>query len=210
MKILESAPSRYDVGIHILTFGRLHSVYDRLTSHIQKGWKVLDIGCGTGALTIRAAGKGAVVKGIDVNPQMLEIAEGRRQDANLEGKIELLEMGVADLGNEETESYDAVMSGLCFSELGENELDYTLDEIRRILKPAGILLVADEVRPKGIIKTVLHQVMRIPFTVIAYVLTQTTTHSVRNLPQRIEKTGLIVESLRLNSTGDFIELMARK
>lgn len=74
MKVLESAPNRYDRGIRILTLGELDEAYDRLTSHIKPGQIVLDVGCGTGALTVRAAMRGARVKGIDVNPQMLEIA----------------------------------------------------------------------------------------------------------------------------------------
>lgn len=63
MKILESAPSRYDKGICILTLGRLDKAYDHLTSYIKKGQRVIDLGCGTGALTLRAAQKGAKVKG---------------------------------------------------------------------------------------------------------------------------------------------------
>jgi hypothetical protein len=31
--------------------------------------------------------------------------------------VEFCEMGVAELGNEETKRYDVIMSGLCFSEL---------------------------------------------------------------------------------------------
>ena len=71
MKILESAPGRYDAGLRILTLGRLDKAYDRLASHISKGQKVLDIGCGTGALVIRAALQGAFVKGIDINSGMI-------------------------------------------------------------------------------------------------------------------------------------------
>jgi len=58
MKILESAPSRYDRSIYILTLGKLDKIYDRLTSRIKKGQTILDLGCGTGALTLRAAQKG--------------------------------------------------------------------------------------------------------------------------------------------------------
>ncbi len=130
MKILESAPSRYDRGIYLLTLGKINKVYDHLSSYIKEGQKVLDIGCGTGALTIKAAKKGAQVKGIDVNPQMLEIARKKMEKENLTKNVELQEMGVAELGSEESESYDVVMSGLTFSELTQDELNYTLKEIK--------------------------------------------------------------------------------
>ena len=115
MKILESAPSRYDQGIYILTLGKLDKVYDRLTSHIKKGQTILDLGCGTGALSLRAAQKGAKVKGIDINAQMLEIAQKQVIKKNLLQNINLCEMGVAELETEKSDSYDMVMSGLCFS-----------------------------------------------------------------------------------------------
>lgn len=55
MRILESAPSRYDLGIRMLTLGKLDAIYDKLTSSIAEKHRVLDIGCGTGALSLRAA-----------------------------------------------------------------------------------------------------------------------------------------------------------
>ena len=60
--------------------GKYNAAYDRLISHIKRGQNVLDIGCGTGALTLRAANKGARVKGIDLNAQMLEIAKKMHQN----------------------------------------------------------------------------------------------------------------------------------
>ncbi len=210
MKILESAPGRYDKGIRILTLGRLGKAYDRLTSHIRKGQKILDLGCGTGALTIRAAQKAAKVKGIDINSQMLEIAQKRAAEANLAQNVELCEMGVAELGGEESESYDIVMSGLCFSELTEDELLYTLREAKRILKPEGLLLIADEVRPKSISKMILNWLIRIPLVTITYLITQTTTKAVKNLPEKVEKAGLAIQSIKLSRIEDFIELVGRR
>ena len=210
MKILESTPSRYDRGISILTLGKLDESYDRLISHVQKGERVLDIGCGTGLLTLKAAFKGAVVKGIDVNAQMLEIAQKKVVEAKLSQAVELSEMGVAELGNEEPNSYDVVTSGLCFSELTENEIKFTLNEIKRILKPDGLLLIADEVKPRSISKRFLHELIKIPLIVVTYIITQTTTHAVKGLPEKIKATGLKIESVRLNKQENFMELIARK
>lgn len=210
MKILESATSRYDTGIRILTLGRLDKAYDRLTCHIKKGQRVLDLGCGTGALTLRAAQKDAKVRGIDVNPQMLEMAQKRAREANLTENVELCEMGVVELGTEEAESYDVVMSGLCFSELTEDELIYTLEEVKRILKPGGFLLLADEVKTKSISKGILNWLIRFSLVMIAYIMTQTTTKPLENLPEKIEEAGLAVASIRLNGMEDFMELVGRK
>ncbi len=210
MRILESAPDRYDLGIRLLTLGRLGKAYDRLVSHIERGYRVLDLGCGTGALTLRAADKGAVVKGIDTNAQMLEIAQKRAEKAGLSQKIELSELGVVELGSEDAEGYDVVMSGLCFSELTEDEVGYALKEAKRILKPGGLLLVADEVRPKSVSKKVLHWLTRLPLAIITYIITQTTTRAVANLPEKVKEVGLSIDSLKLSKMGDFVELVARK
>ena len=210
MKILESAPERYDRGIRMLTMGRLDRAYERLTAHIRSGERVLDIGCGTGALTLRAAGRNASIRGIDINPRMLEIAQRRADELNLTHCIELAEMGIAELGGEESESYDAVMSALCFSELTEDEVAYTLREIQRLLRPGGLLLVADEVEPRNILKRSLYRIMRIPLVIITYLITQTTTRAIRSLPERVKSAGLTVESVRLSGLDNFMELIARK
>lgn len=210
MKILESAPSRYDTGIRLLTFGQIDGAYNQLTSYIKKGQKVLDIGCGTGALTLKAAQKGAIVKGIDINPQMLEIAQKQADEARLTRNIELSEIGVAELDSENPEIYDVVMSGLCFSELTSDELAYCLKEVKRILKPEGLLLVADEVKPQSIPKRILNGLLRFPLVIITYLLTQTTTKAVKNLSERIEEVGLAIESLKLNKMENFIEIVAKK
>lgn len=210
MKILESTPHRYDRGIRILTLGRLDGAYDRLTSLIKRRQRVLDIGCGTGALTVRAAFKGAKVKGIDVNEQMLEIAKKRVAEAKLEQSVELCEMGVAELEGEEAANYDVVMSGLCFSELTGDELIYTLKEVKRILKPGGAVLIADEIRPNGISKRILNWLIRFPLVIITCLVTQTTTRAVRNLPEKMEEAGFLIESVRLNKIESFIELFGRK
>lgn len=210
MKILESAPERYDKGIDILSMGKYNAAYDRLISHIKRGQNVLDIGCGTGALTLRAANKGARVKGIDLNAQMLEIAKKNASELKLSQNTEFCEMGIAELESIGSQTFDVIISSLCFSELSEDELTYTLNQANRIVKPDGILLIADEVRATHILKKILNTLIRIPLKAITWVLTQTTTNAVSNLPVKVEQAGFQIKEIRLNKMENFIELKAIK
>lgn len=210
MRLLESAPRRYELGISLLTMGRLARSYDRLVAHIPDSSCVLDLGCGTGFLTIRAVRRGARVKGIDINPQMLEIAQQQAQKAGVAEHIDFVEMGVAELDNEKPESYDVVTSGLCFSELTEDELSYTLGQIQRILKPGGLLLVADEVRPVSLIGRFIHALLKVPLAAVTYLLTRQTTHAIVQLPEKLMGAGLPIKSIQYNRMGSFIEAVASK
>jgi ubiquinone/menaquinone biosynthesis C-methylase UbiE len=194
----------------MLTLGKLDGVYDRLISFVGDGQRVLDVGCGTGALALRAAAKGAWVKGIDVNPQMLEIARSRARQAKLEHRVEWAEMGVAELESEEAASYDVVVSGLCFSELTADEVSFALEQARRVLKPRGLLLLVDEIVPDRLPQRVLNTVLRVPLSVLVYLWSQTTTHAVADLPHKVQKAGFVVESTRLQNLGSLLELVARR
>ena len=210
MRILESAPTRYDLGIGLLTLGRLGAAYDRLIGHVRRGQCVLDLGCGTGALALRAARRGATVKAIDVNPEMLEIARKRAIDAALAENIEMREMGMAELDAEHPDTYDAVTSGLCFSELSEDELRYTLRQVRRILVPSGRLLIADEVVPPGSVRRFLHGLIRIPLAAATWLITEQTTRAVRDLPAKLREAGFAIDSQRSNALGSFMEIVAKR
>ena len=210
MRVLESAPRRYDLGIRLLTLGRVDRAYDRLAGQIESGQRVLDLGCGTGALAVRAARRGAIVKGIDINPEMLAIARRRVRDEQLEGRVELAEQGVAELDEEEERSYDAVTSGLCFSELSDDELRYTLDQVARVLKPGGLLLVADEVSPRHASTRALRWLLRAPLALLTYLITQQTSHAVRALPEGLAAAGLSLVSTAHSPMGSFGVYVAQR
>lgn len=210
MRVLESAPQRYDLGIRLLTLGRVERAYDQLAERIEPGQRVLDLGCGTGALAVRAARRGGIVKGIDINPEMLAIARERVLGEDLQDRVELAEQGVAELDEEEGQSYDAVTGGLCLSELSGDELRFTLDQAARVLKPGGLLLVADEVRPRHAAARTLHRLLRAPLALLTYVITQQTSHAVRALPEALAAAGLLLVSTRHSALGSFGVYVARR
>lgn len=190
MKVLESAPERYEQGMRLLTLGRLERVWQDIAARIDAGSQVLDIGCGTGALAARLAAKGARVTGIDMDPQMLSQAAARMEARNLEARVELLELGAVELDSRFAEQrFDAVVSSLVFSEFSPGEVGYVLAGCRRILRRGGLLLVADEVLPDSVLGRLGTYLVRLPFELIAYVLTQNTTRRVAHLDERIEAAG---------------------
>ncbi len=105
-------------------------------AQLGPGLRVLDVACGTGALTEavceRVGSDGAVV-GVDANDQMLEVARRKRIGADWrEARAESLPFDDA--------SFDAVVSqfGLMFF---DNRAQ-ALREMMRVLRPAGRLAVA--------------------------------------------------------------------
>lgn len=52
-----------------------------------RGTRVLDAGCGTGALAIEAARRGADVVAIDISPKLVALAESRAAEAGQNGRI---------------------------------------------------------------------------------------------------------------------------
>jgi ubiquinone/menaquinone biosynthesis C-methylase UbiE len=105
-------------------------------ANITSRQRVLDVACGTGALTVAVADRvspGGAVLGLDANPEMLAVA--RRKHAEIEwrdGRAESLPFADA--------SFDAVVSqfGLMFFD----DRVAALREMQRVLRPGGRLVVA--------------------------------------------------------------------
>jgi len=211
MRVLESAPQRYERGMGILTLGRLVRVWEDIAERLNPGDRVLDLGCGTGALAIRLARQDCEVTGVDISTPMLEQAVHNVRQASLKERVTLRALGAVELNTAFGDSsFDAVVSTLVFSELSEDEIAYTLAECWRILRRGGQLLVADEVRPKSILGRIGAFFLRLPFAVVAFVLTQNTTHQVAGLREQIEGAGFRIVDTVEYLAGTLELLVAQK
>jgi cyclopropane fatty-acyl-phospholipid synthase-like methyltransferase len=154
------------------------------------GKRILDIGCGTGNLSLAYADRGATVIGVDSNAEMLEVAKSKAKKAGLEDKVEWLELGVAEIAGKINErSLDAVVSCLTFSELTPDEQTYTLSTVYSLLKPGGAIVIADEVVPEDSFNRFRHRLVRFPLVFVTYILTQTTTRPLNNPSLLLQKAG---------------------
>ena len=211
MRLLESAPRRYDFGIRLLSLGRIGRVHERMAEQVGAGERVLDIGCGTGSLTLRCAGRAARVTGIDISPQMLDVAREKVEAAGLEDQVELREMSAIDLDEAFGDgSFDAIVSSLVFSELSEDEQGFVLRECHRLLRDGGRLVIADEVVPRSWPLRLLSRVLRLPLVVLTYILTQTTTRAVAGLEEKIAGTGFAVRAVETSLLGGLTLVVAAK
>jgi ubiquinone/menaquinone biosynthesis C-methylase UbiE len=191
MKVLESSPNRYDRGIKILSRGRITEVYLKIAEMVAApGKRILDIGCGTGNVSLACAARGATVMGVDSNAGMLEVAKSKATKVGLEDNVEWIELGVAEIAGEINErSLDAVVSCLAFSELTPDEQTYTLSIACSLLKPGGAIVIADEVVPEGSFNRFRHRLASFPLVFITYILTQTTTRPLNNPSPLLHKAG---------------------
>lgn len=211
MRLLESAPRRYDMGIRLLSLGRIDRVHAKMAELAHADERVLDVGCGTGALACLCADRGARVTGIDVSPRMLDVARERVKTAGLEGGVEVKQMSAIDLDEAfHQESFDVVVSSLMFSELSEDEQQFVLRQCHRLLREGGRLAIADEVLPRPWALRALVRLLRLPLVVLTYVLTQTTTSSVLNLEENIARAGFSVRRVERSLLGSLELILAQK
>ena len=127
--------------------------------NISARHKVLDVGCGTGRLTLKLASKVDHITGIDLSPQRIEVAHRKLTQMN-PGNV-TFELGSSDdICRYGEDVFDVVYLNAVFHWI--NDKEEALDNIYQVLKPSGKLGIctADKDHPftaKIIAKEVLRK-----------------------------------------------------
>ena len=140
----------YDLVTNFMTLGQARRLRRATVEHalIKPGDSVVDVGCGTGEVTLAAKprAKHGSVYGIDPAPEMIAVA---RKKAARKGLDIDFRVGVIEAIPFPDSSIDVVTSSLMMHHLPEELKARGLAEIYRVLKPGGRLLIADFMRPTG-------------------------------------------------------------
>jgi len=104
-------------------------------AHVQPGDRVLEIGCGWGALAEKAtAGFGARLTGVTLSTEQLAFAQRRMEQAGVADRVELRLQDYRDIADG---PYDAVCSIEMVEAVGRAYWPAYFGAIARLLKPGG-------------------------------------------------------------------------
>jgi demethylmenaquinone methyltransferase / 2-methoxy-6-polyprenyl-1,4-benzoquinol methylase len=141
-------------------FDRIAPVYDAMnrvmTAGLDRRWRretvretvapgdrVLDAACGTGDLAIEAARAGGRVVGLDFSAAMLERARRKAP------QLEWVQGDLLALPWDEGE-FDAATVGFGIRNVAD--LEAGLRELRRVVRPGGLVGILEITRPRGVLR----------------------------------------------------------
>ena len=131
----------YDLLHRLVRLGGVHEEVIRLADP-QPAQRVLDVGCGTGnlLLALGRARPGVDLAGID--PDLAALARAQRKSARA-GVVVRWDRGFAEELPHPDGSVDRVVSSLMLHHLDPAAKTALLAEVRRVLRPDGLLVLAD-------------------------------------------------------------------
>jgi len=115
---------------------------DELLTHIKPGMKALELGCATGWISLAMAQRGAIVIGSDLSEKALLIA--RRYYESIKDQVSgSVEYHADDMNAIQLpeNTYDVIVVKSVLHHL--INLDHTIAEIHKALKPGGLLWASD-------------------------------------------------------------------
>lgn len=144
-RLFSTIADRYDLITVLLSYGQDRRWKRRLVAmaRLEPGARALDLACGTGDITYALRDARADSVGLDITARMVEIARGKRSSGSpppfLVGDMMALPFGDA--------TFDLVTTGYGIRNVPM--IDKAFAEIRRVLRPGGMLLSLDFDRPSN-------------------------------------------------------------
>lgn len=134
--------SKHPIKRNPFLLGRYNNIIRLLKKNFQqglKGVKLLDVGCGDGALTYLIAKEKAEVTGVDNSEVAIRLAREKAGNS----KIQFIQASAYKLPCADDE-FDAVVSSDVIEHL--DDTDTFLNEIKRVTKPGGVVIINTPIR----------------------------------------------------------------
>jgi demethylmenaquinone methyltransferase/2-methoxy-6-polyprenyl-1,4-benzoquinol methylase/phosphoethanolamine N-methyltransferase len=135
----------YDWTAAAYTFGRESQLRERTldAANVAAGDHVLDVGCGTGTLSVAARKRvdpTGSVHGVDASPEMIARARRKSVRSNLPVTFELAAAQSLPFPDA---TFDVILCSLALHHLPQEARAAALAEMRRVLKPGGRAVIVE-------------------------------------------------------------------
>jgi ubiquinone/menaquinone biosynthesis C-methylase UbiE len=153
-RTLDHVAGVYDLLAPLMMLGQEKRLGQKVITLLDLGGgeKILDIGCGTGTLTIEIAKhltqKDSLVVGLDAAPKMIAAAHKKSLAHNCPHIR--FDVAVAEKLPYEAKCFDAVISTFFFHHINYDLKKQSLLEIRRVLKKGGRVIIVDVDTPTSL------------------------------------------------------------
>jgi ubiquinone/menaquinone biosynthesis C-methylase UbiE len=142
---MEKMVPSYDSYMRNVTLGRERALRETTVNlaQVKPGDCVLEVGCGTGSLTLaakRQAGPSGQVFGIDIIPGMVEASQRKAERA---GEAVTFQLGSIDQIPFPADHFDTVLCSFMIFHMSEATRRKGIAEVFRVLKPQGRWLILD-------------------------------------------------------------------
>ena len=144
----DTIASNYDRMNRLMTLGLDRSWRKRAVrelSVLHSSLSALDVACGTGDMAVSLAKRGCTVTGVDLSEEMLAIAKQKTASANFQFSIFNFQLANAEALPFEDATFDAVTCA--FGVRNFVHLEKGLNEMLRVLKPAGMMVILELATP---------------------------------------------------------------
>ncbi|NOZ77223.1 MAG: bifunctional demethylmenaquinone methyltransferase/2-methoxy-6-polyprenyl-1,4-benzoquinol methylase UbiE [Euryarchaeota archaeon] len=150
-RMFASISRRYDLLNTLLSLNR-DAAWRRFTvsqAGLEEGGRALDVATGTGKLAVelaKAVGAGGKVVGVDFCEEMMELGRKAIRGAWLEDVIEFQNARAEALPFPDS-SFDC--ASIAFGLRNVSDIDRSLSEMARVVRPGGRVLVLEFTQPEG-------------------------------------------------------------
>jgi len=145
--ILNRFAAIYDLVTKLIGLSKEFRIESLSISDVKQHQYILDVGCGTGDLTLLAAqkvGKKGVVVGIDASFSMISIALNKKRESS---SIAFFLLGLAEELPFDDGSFDLIIFSLVLHHLSFEGKQKALREAQRLLKSGGRVIIIDFDKP---------------------------------------------------------------
>lgn len=161
-RMFDRIARRYDLLNALMSLG-LHRIWRNravkslcATGCASDRRDILDIGCGTGdvALAVLRKEPKAYLTGIDLSTPMIEIAEKKTRAAGLQSRARY-QTGDATALAFGDQTYTGIVSAFCLRNIDDRAKAF--QEMRRVLRPGGTLVILELTKPAATLPRLIHQ-----------------------------------------------------